>query len=333
MQDAEQSLRFLQESARDLARPDDPAADPPERPEICGKASTLVALRAIAGHCIDSIAFHAPFVRRRGGIEDVHRMRVAVRRLRAALSIFRRALGGGKLAFEADLRWLQDRLGAVRDWDVLRQDSIRPVLKGKAGLRGKARAKVGPVDEAGEAARENAYKELCDALESRRCAILWTEIGQWHADPAAALASQRRLDWPARKYARRELRRRARKLRRHGRRIAALEDAELHKLRIGAKKLRYATEFFSDLFPAKATKKTVGRLSDLQDLLGGMNDSRTAQRLLDWLATLAPEAQTAVPVALGAGLVEGAALARSEADRRQLERRWRRYDKARKAWD
>ena len=136
-----------------------------------------------------------------------------------------------------------------------------------------------------------------------------------------------------RKYARRELRRRARKLHRRGRRIAALDAAELHKLRIGAKKLRYATEFFADLFAGKPTKRTVRGLAELQDLLGGMNDSRTAQNLLDRIATVPAERDAAVPVALGAGLVEGMVLARRTADRRQLERSWRRYDKATKAWD
>ena len=159
MPDTHRALRRPRESELDLSLPRDPTPVPPEPPKLGAKMPTLEALRAIAGHCIDSIAFHAPFVRRRGEIEDVHRMRVAVRRLRAVLSVFRRALGGSELAFEEDLRWLQDKLGAVRDWDVLRQDSIQPELNGKAS------AKVAPVDEAGEAARDEAYRELCAALD------------------------------------------------------------------------------------------------------------------------------------------------------------------------
>ena len=54
-------------------------------------------------------------------------MRVAVRRLRAVLSVFRRAIDGRRLAFEDDLRWLQDKLGAVRDWDVFRAGVVQPI--------------------------------------------------------------------------------------------------------------------------------------------------------------------------------------------------------------
>jgi triphosphatase len=61
-----------------------------------------------------------------------------------------------------------------------------------------------------------------------------------------------KLDRPIARYARRELRRRDRKLCRRGRRIAALDQEQLHALRIGAKKLRYAAEFFCDLSPRRS---------------------------------------------------------------------------------
>ena len=336
MSDADRILSRLGKPL-DLALPAAAAPAPPERPRLKAKMTTLAALCAIAGHCVDVMVFHAPSVRRRGDIEDVHRLRVAVRRLRAVLSIFRRALGGDRVAFEADLRWLQDQLGAVRDWDVLRQQAIQPLLNNKEGLNDKQGAKIEPVDEAGAAARDDSYRDLCAALDSPRCAALWLDLAEWQDDPAASFSAQRRLNGPAKKYARRELRRRARKLRRRGRHIAALDEAELHKLRIGAKKLRYAVEFFGDLVDRRKRRKTVRRLGDLQDQLGGMNDSRTAQRLLERLATLPSAAlrsgpDTAIPRALGAGLVEGSVLARSKAGRRQLERCWERYERAAKVF-
>jgi triphosphatase len=222
------------------------------------------ALAAIAGSCVAQIAAHAPQVRRAGGIEDVHRMRVAVRKLRAALSIFRRAMGGRRLGFEVDLRWLQDKLGAVRDQDVFRNQAVAP-------LRDEARD-VALVDEAAADERGAAYRDLCAALDSARCTSLWLAIARWLRSPEAMTGGT--LDRPVERCARRELRRRAKKLRKRGRRIDSLDEADLHTLRIGVKKLRYAAEFFRDLFPEKRMKRAIKATTGLQDLLGALNDTR-----------------------------------------------------------
>ena len=237
--------------------------------------ATAEAFAAVAAACLEQIAFHAPRVHRDGGVEDVHRMRVAVRRLRAVLSVFRRAIDGRRLPFEDDLRWLQDKLGAVRDWDVFRAGAVQPI-EGEHN-------DVALVDEAGGMARDYAHLELRIALESARAAALWKAMMRWLRSLARGRVEGGKLDRPIAKYARRELRRRDRKLRRRGRRIAALDEEELHTLRIGAKKLRYAAEFFCDLYPEKKLKRVLARIKGLQDLLGGLNDARTARTLLDRL--------------------------------------------------
>jgi CHAD domain-containing protein len=57
-------------------------------------------------------------------------------------------------------------------------------------------------------------------------------------------------------------------------------DAEMHKLRIECKKLRYLFEFFGPLFDAKGVERVVGRLKRLQDFLGGLNDLSVQQSFL-----------------------------------------------------
>ena len=73
-----------------------------------------------------------------------------------------------------------------------------------------------------------------------------------------------------------------------------------HRLRIRAKRLRYATEFFAGTFPgetgAKRRAESLSALKDLQDALGGLNDLATRHALIaDGLKGDAMEAGKSVP--------------------------------------
>jgi CHAD domain-containing protein len=239
--------------------------------------------------------------------------------------VFRRAIDGRRLPFEENLRWLQDKLGAVRDWDVFRAGAVQPI-EGESG-------DVALVDEAGGMARDYAHLELRIALESERAAALWKAMMRWLRNLARGREQGAKLDQPIAKYARRELRRRDRKLRKRGRRIAELDEEQLHKQRIGAKKLRYAAEFFGDLFPEKRLQRVLKRMKGLQDLLGGLNDARTARTLLDRLEPQRALGQPAIAFAHGDGLIEGAVLMRAKTERAQVEQAWKKYEKAEKPWD
>jgi triphosphatase len=319
-------MEWESKSQRGYALVADVAPAPPRPVTLSRKMTTGDALAVIVAHCIAETGFFWPLVRRAGDVEDVHQMRVAVRRLRAALSTFRRAIGGGRLGFEEDLRWLQDKLGAVRDLDILRADGIAPLLHGETG------DEIAALDATSATARSEAYQDLRAALDSTRCTGLWLAVAKWQHALARRSAGDGKRDWPVAKYARAELRRRDRKIRKRGRRIAALDEDALHKLRIDAKKLRYAAEFFHDLYPKKRLRKALKGLKGLQNLLGEINDARSAQRVLDGLYRRQAPVTATVAIAHGAGLVEGAARARITTDRGQLKRRWRRYDKTKRPW-
>jgi hypothetical protein len=72
------------------------------------------------------------------------------------------------------------------------------------------------------------------------------------------------------------LTRRFHKIRKQGKKIARLDARRRHKLRIQAKKVRYALEFFADLFPGKKASrrraKFLSALERVQDCLGDLND-------------------------------------------------------------
>jgi triphosphatase len=110
-----------------------------------------------------------------------------------------------------------------------------------------------------------------------------------------------------------ELARRWKKLTNKSKPPRRLDVAERHKLRIRAKKLRYAVEFFADVFPGKKRAKrcgaTLSSLKDLQDALGALNDVATREKLMS-RAALAKRRKSkgtaARERAFAAGMVVGA---------------------------
>ena len=82
------------------------------------------------------------------------------------------------------------------------------------------------------------------------------------------------------KFAEPLLDRRHRQLGKYGRKLKSLDLAQLHAFRIAAKKQRYATEFFARLYSRKETRRYIETLSDLQDILGIINDVAIVERLL-----------------------------------------------------
>ena len=98
------------------------------------------------------------------------------------------------------------------------------------------------------------------------------------------------------------------------------------------RKLRYAAEFFRDLLPKKRLKAVLGALKGLQDLLGDLNDTRTARKLIE---RLEPKhgGGFALAFARGEGVIEGTVLERAHAGHHQLARQWRQYHAIKKPWD
>ena len=102
----------------------------------------------------------------------------------------------------------------------------------------------------------------------------WLEAGQWTA-PQDDLVRDRG-DLPITVLAIKQLTRRWRRLRKNRKALAQMDARRRHRLRIQAKKLRYAVEFFASLFvskrAAKRRKQLLPALERLQDGLGDLND-------------------------------------------------------------
>lgn len=249
---------------------------------LAASATPVDAFRGIALACLDHLQRnHAGAI----GSEDpeyIHQMRVAVRRLRAALRLFAPLLPEGFAAqLLPALRELMGMLGAARDYDVLLAEIAEPVLHALPD-EPRLAALVGVITERRFAIRRDALQRL--AAPHYGEVVLQTlatlhglegKVGSGGTAPETPLEPPTLLD-----FATAQLRR----LRKKTLALAAQADVDapetLHALRIGIKRLRYALEFFAPLAGRKPMEKLLAHLTELQDALGQINDLANAGALL-----------------------------------------------------
>jgi triphosphatase len=261
-------------------------------------------------------------------------MRVGLRRLRASMSLFSVIVRDPQTAaINAELKWLAGELGRARELDVLVQRVVAPVKRQRRRWRGMPSLSHEIAER-----REAALKRAKDAVQSSRFRSLtldlaaWLETGQW-TNPQDDLVRDRG-DLPIAGYAAEQLTQRWRKVRKKGKALAEFDATSRHKLRIQAKKLRYAAEFFASLFPNKRAirrrKQFLSALERLQDGLGDLNDIAVHERRI---AALSVHHYRSNPSrAFAAGLLTGREDARSEAASRAANEAYTDLVKIKRFW-
>jgi triphosphatase len=295
----------------------------PTLPEGVGVAE---AFAFVLAHLTDVVLHFAPaVVEDVSGPEPVHQMRVALRRLRSSITVFRRLLDCPELqAANAGLKALSARLGPTRDWDVFLGETAPAV---RAGFP--AEPKLARLIAAGERRRRECHAALRDFLRSAEfrqlgIALAWLAGARsWH--PALAEDTDQRVS--LQDFAADVLHRRLRKLVGVDD-IAGLDAAALHALRLKAKRMRYAAEIFAPLYPGKGPRRFINRLATVQDGLGQLNDRATAEKLLAELGGVSGRH------AYAAGLVLGFAAAGTTTDvLPRVMRRWDKFQRAAAFWE
>ena len=204
--------------------------------------------------------------------EYIHQMRVAARRLRAALRLFAPVLPEHFAEpLRPPLSALMQQLGRARDLDVLLAEIANPVL---AALPNEPRlpALASDITNRRYTARAQAIVMLAAPDYGR---MLLTALESLHARPVESEPTILLLSFAAERLKR--LRNKVRQLA-----VAASIDdaASLHALRIGVKRLRYALEFFSPLARERTLSRVLKQLATLQDTLGQLNDLSSAGAML-----------------------------------------------------
>ena len=237
----------------------------------------LAAFRLIALDCLSHLQLNHAGAIHGDDPEYVHQMRVATRRLRAALRMFRPELPAGFAAqLVAPMRELTQALGQARDLDVLIAEIVAPVaaaLPDEPRLTDLASAITNRLYGARAAIRHTLRQPAYGQL-------LLTAAGLLQRAPFTAAPGTGATVPTLLRFADRRLRR----LQKHVLDLAAAARVDyppsLHELRIGIKRLRYAIEFFGTLLPGKSGAAAVKRLAGLQDELGQLNDLASAGNLL-----------------------------------------------------
>ncbi len=214
--------------------------------------------------------------------EGVHQMRVGLRRLRSALSIFRKLIPKSQLAWlQPGARETANVLGPARDWDVFLSDPLIPIIQARPDD-----TELDSLRRHAEARRTAAYTKLRKDLAAAPHEPFqirvdrWLEAGAWRSERTAGQAALSAT--PIATFASELLTERRAKTLAPGADLARLPAEERHILRIAMKKLRYAGKFFAMPFEKKAARPFVGSLKALQDDLGHLNDVAFAERRPFW---------------------------------------------------
>lgn len=264
-------------------------ADPvPLDPEM----NAAQAFQAVAFACLRQMRLNETVLLSRRDVEALHQLRVSLRRLRSAFSLFGSVIEDRRIpALKAELKRQSEPFGHARNLDVYlgktlpRERERRPDETGLLILERHLETERAAAHEAVRAVLEShAWRDLLLDL------VAWIEAGPWLGpdNPNADLR-----DGAAPTFATAELERRRRQVKKRGRHLADLDPEARHGVRIAAKKLRYGAEFFAALYDGKKAAKRhthfVEALADLQDHLGDLNDIATAHTLAAELARGAPE--------------------------------------------
>lgn len=263
--------------------------DPDDTPAHALRVCVAAGVDHFLANCEGALAGDDP--------EFIHQLRVALRRLRSMLKLFKVD------APQEDLKWLAATLGGARDWDVFVTEVWPPLRGALTSMSATAHHdadELGAVIERAEAARRAARDEARAALRAPRTALLILTLAELaiSGEPPAAEVPAQVTPLPALDgmpplppppesllaFATRHIRRRHKRLLRDAEGLAGMTAAARHQVRIDAKKLRYTVDGFAGLYSRERLERWLAALAAIQAALGEANDAATALGLLDRLA-------------------------------------------------
>jgi CHAD domain-containing protein len=302
--------------------------------EVVPGMTVAAAFQAIGRACLHHLLSNERILSETRNPDVVHQMRVAMRRLRAAISLFKDVLADEQRdAIRGELKWISNELGAARDLDVFIAKVLEPLRAKHADEPGLAVLMTSFQEQ-----REQAYDRALAAVGSQRFRTMvldtaaWIEAGSWVTAGDGLKRSE-----PVEVFAAEELARRRKKVKKRGADLADLDPHARHQVRIEVKKLRYATEFFSPLFEGrKASKRTeafLSALESLQEHLGELNDLAVSQEMHpDWYRTDAGAEREDPQTRKAARLIVKHQTARAEAALKPTLKAYREFAKAKRFW-
>jgi CHAD domain-containing protein len=293
------------------------------RLELHPEAPSAQALREILRYLIDIMKRNENGIRADLDTEFLHDYRVAIRRIRSALSQIKGVFPQEAAdEFRNDFRELGQTTNMLRDLDVylLKKAPYRSLLPGHLapGLDSMFR------DLTRRRKREQAaVVRALDSAGYRKVVRRWERFLEREQGPRTDGVPH--AETPILELAQAYISKRYRRVLRAGGRITdASPDEDLHRLRISCKKLRYLLEFFASLFPPREIERLIGQLKKLQDNLGDFNDLYMQQLYLrEFLEGLDPRNKGARATAAAIGGLITCMHQRQNKVRREFQKRFR----------
>ncbi|MBU2262646.1 MAG: CHAD domain-containing protein [Proteobacteria bacterium] len=257
-----------------------PAKKPPEKYAVRLDDRLDLAVRKILAYQFVRFREQLPGVQRDIDTEFVHQARVATRRMRSALRLFREAVprGAGDF-FAGELEWLGGLFGAVRDLDVFLLNLTRfkgqierfPVKKKEMFDRRIGGHRAAPLAALGAALESPRYGNFARRL----LRFLEAPLPE---RPRAPLAVK-----PVRQAAPAIIKERFAAVIGQGQRVLDNpKPKQFHRLRIQMKRLRYACEFMAPAYDG-ALDPFIERTVEIQDCLGEIQDTVFTRGFIDGL--------------------------------------------------
>jgi triphosphatase len=277
------------------------------------------AFQAIMANCLAHIQQNEDLVASSRDVEALHQMRVGMRRLRSALAMFDDTIRLPEV-LQQELDWLGGVLGGARDWDVLSISTLPSVARALPDA-----PDLAPLHKAAEEMAGTKHDEASSAVGSSRTTRLilgfngWLQGSTWRTAMPPASRARARLSAPVMGFVEETLQQDQRRLHRRGKNLATATPTARHRVRIAAKKTRYATEFFASLLKPRRARSYVDALAGLQDELGLLNDAAVADRLLAELGDNNAELQAT------AGYMRGVLAARTQHGDTGVLKSWKRF--------
>lgn len=238
------------------------------------------AFSVICWSCLTHLQANEDMVLQGNDIEGVHQMRIALRRLRTLFNLYEPLIPPtSHRKLRRKLKWIAKALGVARDWDVFAETLriINKQLPKDNLLKG--------LKKAVSQQQHCAYTNVRTLLRSPRYSRLLLQISLWLTQQdwrrecnAENLA---RLNQPVKEFASDMLRKYRRKITKRGEQLGEINAEQRHLLRIAVKELAYGLRFFAALYPIESVTAYKKILSQLQDELGILNDTRVALQLLN----------------------------------------------------
>src|SRR5580704_13476718 len=250
------------------------------KPRLAKDMTCRRAFQEICQTCLHDFHLNLPGLEKSDNVEAIHQGRIAIRRLRAAMALFKpMVFDFAYRRLRDELKWLAGLFGAARDMDVLRANLPPPASDDQASMR------AGELAGNCDAKRLRAHQAVIEALDGERARTLqldlavWIEDGRWQRQPPGI------AEEPIPKYAGARLRKRCGKLVKQGAGLARLASGARHQIRIEAKKLRYMAEFFGDVPGVakdhKRLKELIKCCEKLQTALGAIRDAEAMAEFME----------------------------------------------------